>query len=70
MDIALMRGMVKKEILSHDLLDNSILYDFFSTTTKTNNSQIIFNKSLWDWERSIIDDSNNWIKKGFNFIYS
>ena len=34
MDIALMRGMVKKEILSHDLLDNSILYDFFSTTQK------------------------------------
>ena len=45
MDIALMRGMVKKEILSHDLLDNSILYDF-STTTKTNNTQIIFNKSI------------------------
>ena len=39
-DIVSMQCMVKEEILSHDLFDDSILSDFSSTTTKVNKSLI------------------------------
>lgn len=38
MDIALVRGMNKEEIMSHDLFDDSILSNFSWTTTKINKS--------------------------------
>ena len=41
MDIALTRSMNKEEILSHDLFGNRILFDFATTTTKTNKSLIV-----------------------------
>ena len=41
MGIALTRSMNKEEILSHDLFGNRILFDFASTTTKTNKSLIV-----------------------------
>ena len=40
MDIALIRGLSQEDILSHDLLEDSILFDA-STTTKTNKSMIV-----------------------------
>ena len=39
MDIALIRGMSKEDVLSHDLLEDSILFD--SSTAKTNKSTIV-----------------------------
>lgn len=36
MNIALVQGMNKEEIMSHNLFDDSFLSDFLSTATKTN----------------------------------
>ena len=41
MDIALIRGMSREDILSHDLLDDAILYVDSSTTTKASKALLV-----------------------------